>query len=61
MINDFANTCYKAVINCFFFEFTIDSRTCNPHFLYDTRNGNTAVFDGFLQDFALMWHMECIA
>lgn len=48
---------YEVVINCLLFEFTINGRTCNTQLLYDTRDGNTAVFDGFLQDFALMWHI----
>jgi hypothetical protein len=28
--------------------------------LHDTRNGDTAVLDGFLQDFALVWHIEVL-
>ena len=56
MVNNFTNFLYKGVINCFFFEFTINSRTCNTQLIDDARNRNTAVFDGFLKDFALMWH-----
>ena len=60
VIDNFTNSFYKAVINCFIFEFTVDGWTCNTQLLHDTRNGNTAVFDGFLKDFALMWHNKGI-
>jgi len=56
VIYQLTDTFYKAVINCFFFEFTVYGRASNAQFLYDTRNRKTAVFDGFLQDFALVWH-----
>ena len=52
---------YKAVIKCVLFEFTIDGRTCNAQFFHNTRNRDTAAFNGFLQDFALVWHNWCIA
>ena len=56
MIYDFTNTLYKTVVNCFFFEFTVNGWACNTHFINNARNGDTAVFDGFLQDFALVRH-----
>ena len=61
MVNNLSYLLYKAVINCFFFEFTVYSRTCNTQFIHDTCDGNTAVFNSFLKDFALMWHIVCIA
>ena len=61
MIYNFPNLLYKAVINCLFFKFTVDGRARNSKLIDDARNGNTAVFDGFLKDFALMWHMQCLS
>jgi hypothetical protein len=61
MINDVAYSFYKVVINCYFFEFTVNGGARNAQFLYDTRNGNTAIFDGFLQDFPLVWHSWSVA
>ena len=58
MIYYFAHLLYKAVINCFFFEFTVNGGTRNTQLIDDARNRNTAVFDGFLKDFALMWHSK---
>lgn len=50
------NAFNKSVIKCILFEFTIDRRASNAKFINNAGNRNTAVFDGFLQDFALMWH-----
>ena len=57
MVDNLTNSFYKAVINCFVLEFTINGRACNTQLIHDARNGDTAVFDGFLKDFALMWHI----
>ena len=57
MVNNLTNSFYKVVINCFVLEFTINGRACNAQLIHDARNGDTAVFDGFLKDFALMWHI----
>lgn len=56
MSNNVTYSLYKGVIKCLVFEFTIYRRTCNTQSIYNTCNGNTAVFDGFLEYFALMWH-----
>lgn len=45
---------YEIIIYCFVFEFTINGWACNPHFFHDARDGNTTVFNSFLQDFALV-------
>ena len=56
MINDFPNTCYKTGVKCIIFEFTVYGRTCNTELVNYPGNGNTAVFDGFLQYLALVRH-----
>ena len=57
MPNNSTHTFYEIVINCLFFEFTVDRWPRNPHLLHDTRDGYTTAFDSFLQDFALVWHL----
>ncbi len=57
MIDNSPHALYKVVINGFLFEFTVDSRARDTQLLYNTRDGNTAIFDGFLQNFTLMWHI----
>ncbi|AIZ62747.1 hypothetical protein PK28_01930 [Hymenobacter sp. DG25B] len=58
MRNYITDTFYKSVIKCLIFELTVNSRTCNTQLFHYTGNGNTAVFNGFLQDFALVWHID---
>lgn len=55
-----SNALDKIVVQCSIFEFTINRWTCNAQLLYDTTNGNTTVFDGFLQYFALMGHERVV-
>ena len=56
MSDNKTNFFYKVGIECLVLESTIDSRTRNTKLLHDARDGNTAVFDSFLQYFALMRH-----
>lgn len=48
----------KIRVQCIFFEFTINGRTCNTQFFHYPRNGNSAVFNSFLEYFALMRHVR---
>lgn len=56
MSNNFAHTCYKISIQCIILKFTVNSRACNAQLVHYFSNGNTTVFNGFEQYFALVRH-----
>ena len=56
MSDNLSDIFYKICIKSLILELAVNGWTCNTQFLHDARDGNTAVFNGFLQYFALVRH-----